>query len=148
MKDRDREIQLQCVVDEGILLNRRDIVRVLRDLGLVQYLDLHDGIARSTGEGYITSVVANHNTSTIIANKRIYLNAHNFEYLRLGRDNGQAYFDLVDRDRTIRLIPIESPAVERPPAIQDEAFAAGRVASLFGDSLTEVYFDEEDDDEE
>jgi hypothetical protein len=31
MQERQTENQLQCIVDEGILLNRRDIVRVLRE---------------------------------------------------------------------------------------------------------------------
>lgn len=147
MQDRDHENQLQCIVDEGILLNRRDMVRVLRDLGLVRYVDLHAGVPRASGEGYVTSVVANSNSSTIIANRRLYLNVNNFEYMRLGLDAGQTFFDLVDRDRTIRLIPLDSASTERQPvALGEDFYSNGRVASLFGDNLAEVYFDDEEDD--
>ncbi len=148
MQDQDRDNQLQCIVEEGILLNRRDIVRVLRDLGLVRYSDLHDGAARASGEGYVTSVVANGSSSTIIANRRLYLNVNNFEYMRLGVEDGQPFFDLVTQNRTIRLIPVEAPLADRPQAVTEDAYASGRVASLFGDTLAEVYFDDEEDDEE
>lgn len=149
MQDRDKENQLQCIVDEGILLNRRDMVRLLRDLGLVRYVDLHAGTARASGEGYVTSVVANSSSSTIIANRRLYLNVNNFEYMQLGLDAGQTFFDLVDRDRTIRLVPLDTTLTDRPPAASsDEFFSNGRVASLFGDTLAEVYFDDEEDENE
>jgi len=148
MQERDRENQLQCIVDEVILVNRRDMVRLLRDLGLVRYADLRSGQERASGEGYITSVVANLSSSTIIANRRLYLNVNNFEYLRLGVEAGQSYFDLVDHDRTIRLIPLDSAVAERPSVSTEDVLANGRVTSLFGDSLAEVYFDDEDDDDE
>ncbi|MBM3266648.1 MAG: hypothetical protein FJZ01_03280 [Candidatus Sericytochromatia bacterium] len=147
MQDRDHESQLQCIVEEGILLNRRDIVRVLRDLGLVRYVDMYDERVRTSGDGYVTSVVANYSSSTIIANRRLYLNVNNFEYMRLGVDGGQTVFDLVNRNRTIRLIPADTPVLERPPAAHEESFAGGRVTSLFGDSLAEVYFDDEEEEE-
>lgn len=146
MHDRDHENQLQCIVDEGILLNRRDMVRLLRDLGLVRYVDLHSGTARASGEGYVTSVVSNTSSSTIIANRRLYLNVNNFEFMQLGLDAGQTYFDLVDRDRTIRLVPLDSTLTDRPQAAAtDDFFNNGRVTSLFGDTLAEVYFDDEED---
>jgi hypothetical protein len=68
--------------------------------------------------------------------------------MRLGVEEGQAVFDLVNQKRTIRLTPVEAPLADRPPAIQDDAYTGGRVASLFGDTLAEVYFDDEEDDEE
>ncbi len=148
MQERNNENQLQCIVDEGTLLNRRDMVRLLRDLGLVRYVDLRNGATRASGEGYVTSVVSNFSSSTIIANRKLYLNVNNFEFMRLGLDAGQTFFDLVDRDRTIRLIPLDSALTDRPPAITDDAFASGRVTSLFGDTLAEVFFDDEEDDDE
>jgi len=147
MQELQAENQLQCIVDEGILLNRRDIVRVLRDLGLVRYADLNDGVVQASGEGYVTSVVANLSSSTIIANRRLYLNVNNFEYMRLGLEEGQAFFDLVAQGRTIRLTPLDTSLTVNPPARSDDAFTAGRVASLFGESLAEVYFDDEEDDD-
>jgi hypothetical protein len=146
MQDSERDTQLQCIVEEGILLNRRDMVRVLRDLGAVRYVDLHDGVATASGEGCITNVVANLSSSTIIANRRLYLNVSNFEYMRLGVEDGQAVFDLVTRNRTIRLIPQEAQPDLRPPSVGEDTFGDGRVSGLFGDSLAEVYFDDEDDD--
>lgn len=147
MPDCNHDNQLQCIVDEGILLNRRDMVRLLRDLGLVRYVDLHSGETRASGEGYVTSVVANQINSTIIANRRLYLNVNNFEYLKLGLDAGQTFFDLVDRDRIVRIIPLDC-ALTPPPVTTEDAFGSGRVANGFRDALAEVYFDDEEDDDD
>ena len=147
MDDRDQKNQIQCIVDEGILVSRRDMVRVLRDLGLVRYVDLLGGVPRSTGEGYVTSVVSNFSTSTIIVNRRLYLNVNNFEFIRLGVEEGQSVFDLVDHERTIRLFPMADALTERPPATTDEVYTSARFDRLFGDSLAEVYLDDDDDEE-
>ena len=148
MDDREQKNQIQCIVDEGVLVNRRDIVRILRDLGTVRYLDIQDGTVVRTGEGYVASVVSSASSSTVIANKRLYLNVNSFEYLRLGVEADLPVFDLVDDKRTIRLIPSPDSAGERPAAqSEDETYGTGRLDRLFGDSLAEVYLDDEDDEE-
>lgn len=148
MDERDQKNQIQCIVDEGVLPNRRDIVRILRDLGMVRYVYLQDGVSVRAGEGYIASVVSNFSSSTIVANKRLYLNVNSFDYLKLGLDGDQPTFDLVDRNRTIRLIPIADSVGDRPPAAsEDDSYPGGRFGRLLGDPMAEVYFDDEDDDD-
>lgn len=151
METRDRKNQLQCIVDEGLLVNRRDMVRVLRDLGPVRYQDLIDGEIAHQGEGVIMHVVANDQNATVILNKRLYLNVNAFDYLSLGADEaGGAHVDLVSEQRTLRLIPTSDPLHDHEHGVIVEASASPREAldRIFGDTFAEVYLEDDADDED
>jgi len=68
-----------CIIDTGIVVNKRDIKRLLFDLGRVRYLHIQDGKIYSEGEGYVLEVFANPDRSTLIANHALYLNVHSFD---------------------------------------------------------------------
>src|SRR6185369_2311169 len=104
MDEREEKNQIQCIVDEGIVVNRRDMVRILRDLGHVRYRDCVEGAMRREGEGIVMSVFANDKSSTIIVNKRLYINVNSFDYLRIGGDGDAVTIDLIDNQRTVRLL--------------------------------------------
>ncbi|MNY19345.1 hypothetical protein D3C86_1527730 [compost metagenome] len=151
MEPRDRKNQLQCIVDEGLLVNRRDMVRVLRDLGPVRYQDLIDGKIAHQGEGIIVNVVANDQNATVILNKRLYLNVNAFDYLSLSADEvGGALVDLVSDQRTLRLIPTSDPMQEQEHGVIVEASGSSREAldRIFGDHFAEVYLEDDSDDED
>ena len=99
-----------CIIDTGIVVNKRDIKRLLFDLGRVRYLHIQDGKIYSEGEGYVLEVFANPDRSTLIANHALYLNVNSFDYLELKQspDEG-AYFDLIQDGRQLRLIPLSNP---------------------------------------
>jgi hypothetical protein len=137
-------------VDEGLLVNRRDMVRVLRDLGPVRYQDWVDGALAHQGEGVIVNVVANDQNATVIVNKRLYLNVNAFDYLSLGTDEaGGAHADLVAEQRTLRLIPTSDPLQDQGHGVIVEAATSPREAldRIFGDNFAEVYLEDDDDDE-
>jgi hypothetical protein len=49
-----------------------------------------------------------------VANHGLYINLQSFDYLKLGQSSsGQAYFDLVQGDRQLRLIALSSPLQEQ-----------------------------------
>ncbi|MBO9542242.1 hypothetical protein J7643_16760 [bacterium] len=151
MDTRDRKNQLQCIVDEGLLVNRRDMVRVLRDLGPVRYQDLIDGEIAHQGEGIIVNVVANDQNATVILNKRLYLNVNAFDYLSLSADEaGGTLVDLVSDQRTLRLIPTSDPMQEQEHGVIVEATGSSREAldRIFGDHFAEVYLEDDSDDED
>ncbi len=103
-----------CIIDTGIVVNKRDIKRLLFDLGRVRYLHMQDGKIYSEGEGYVMEVFANPNRSTLIANRALYLNVDSFDYLELKKSNEEgAYFDLIQDGRQLRLIPLSNPAQEQ-----------------------------------
>jgi hypothetical protein len=145
MDERELKNQIPCIVDEGIVVNRRDMVRILRDLGHVRYADIVEDRVRTQGEGVVTSVFSNFNGSTIIVNKRLYINVNSFSYLRLGRtEEDAAAIDLVDEARVVRLIPLsdplQGPSYGVEPAIVQHGGSFGRILE---DGYAEVYLDED-----
>jgi len=103
-----------CIIDTGIVVNKRDIKRLLFDLGRVRYLHIQDGKIYSEGEGYVLEVFANPDRSTLIANHALYLNVYSFDYLELKQSPVEgAYFDLTQDGRLLRLIPLSNPLQEQ-----------------------------------
>jgi len=88
--------------------------RLLADLGRVRYLHIQEGKIQSEGEGDVVEVIANPEQSTIVANHALYLNVYSFDYVELQQSPQQeTYFDLVQDNRCLRLIPLSTPMQER-----------------------------------
>jgi hypothetical protein len=122
-----------CIIDRGIIVNKLDILKLLGDLNHVSYIHLISNQVQSQGEGIIYEVLSDSNHTTMIANHSIYLNIDSFDYLELGQsDENQAYFDLVQSDRILRLIPLSNP-LENP------------INQVLIDNDIEAIFDELDD---
>ena len=110
----NNRVAAPCIIDTGIVVNKRDIQRLLFDLGRVRYLHMQDGKIYSEGEGYVLEVFANRNRSTLIANRALYLNVYSFDYLELKKSNEEGtYFDLIQEGRQLRLIPLSNPVQEQ-----------------------------------
>ncbi|MGK7920934.1 MAG: hypothetical protein AB4080_13100 [Trichodesmium sp.] len=109
----NQRVSAPCIIDNGIVVNKRDMQRLLIDLGRVSYIHTQDGQIQSQGEGYILEVFADHQRSTLVANHSIYLNVLSFDYLELGKSlNQETYFDLINEGRKLRLIPLSNPLQE------------------------------------
>lgn len=144
MDDREYKNQLQCIVDEGILYNHKDMARILRDLGHVRYIDIRAGSELTSGEGYVMAAHPHPQSATIIVNKRIYINPRSFDYLQLGRDPlGHSVLDLVEGDRVIRIVPLSEPSAKQIES--SESYQADILDRMFEDDFAEAYLDEEDD---
>jgi hypothetical protein len=111
-----------CIIDQGILVNKDDMRRVLSDLNHVRYTHLQDGRVISQGEGYVLEVFGHPSQATLVANHTLYLNVCSFDYLQLQAspdlpldpiappsDGSSCYFDLVQDNRCLRLHPLSSP---------------------------------------
>lgn len=99
-----------CIIDQGTLVHKEDIRRILSDLGQVHYIHLQDDCVIQEGDGYVLEVFADSIQATLVANHALYLNVHSFDYLELGRPQDQTcYFDLVQDNRRLRLIPLSNP---------------------------------------
>ena len=121
---KSNRVHAPCIIDTGIVVNKLDIERLLIDLGRVRYVHLLDGQIQSQGEGYILEVFEDFQRSTIVANHSIYLNVYSFDYLELKQSrDGEAYFDLINEGRLLRLIPLSSP-------LQDETSRDFNAAAL------------------
>jgi hypothetical protein len=142
--EREERNQIPCIVDEGLVVNRKDMVRILRDLGHVKYSDSQDGTVRTEGEGFVFSVFANYNRSTIFVNKRLYINVNSFSHIALSKlEDGTAAIDLVDDARTVRLVPLTDPLQERQRFLAEPVMVPNE--RIFAEDLAEVYQDEDYD---
>lgn len=108
------QLPAPCIIDNGIVINKQDMRRLLSDLGRVRYIHSLDGQVQSEGEGCVLEVFADPQRSTLIANQAIYLNLDSFDYLQLHQSPKQeAYFDLIQDHRLLRLIPVSNPLQEQ-----------------------------------
>lgn len=103
-----------CIVDTGIIVNKQDMQRLLTDLSRVRYRYSQEGKLLVEDEGYILEVFADPQRSTLVANHTLYLNVCSFDYLELKRsDDQQAYFDLIQENQHLRLMPLSNPLQEQ-----------------------------------
>lgn len=110
----DTRLPAPCIVHTGVLINKIDMRRILSDLGRVRYIYTHEGKLHSEGEGDVMEVIASPNRSTLVTNHALYLNVHSFDYLELKHSPEQGtYFDLVQDNFCLRIIPLSTPLQER-----------------------------------
>ncbi len=151
-EERESRNRIPCIVDEGIIANRRDMVRVLRDLGHVRYADKIGDEIRAEGEGIVSQVFTHEAAATIVANKRLYVNVNGFDYMRIARvGEVGAAFDLVCDERTLRLEPLSDPlrdgqVIEETTYVSAEALSGLMGAQLSEEDLAELFQDEDSDD--
>jgi hypothetical protein len=108
-------IPAPCLVDAGTIVDKRDMQRLLSDLSRVRYVHLQNGNVIREGAGCILEVFADTHSATLVANHALYLNVGSFDCLEIGcLPDGQSYFDLVQEDRQLRLIPLSNPLQARP----------------------------------
>jgi hypothetical protein len=107
-------IPAPCIVSTGIIVNKLDIRRLLHDLGRVHYIYTQDHKLLSEGDGDVMEVFANSHRSTLVTNNALYVNVDSFDYLELKQSPQQeTYFDLIQEQMCLRLIPLSTPLQER-----------------------------------
>lgn len=82
--------------------------------------------------------------STLVANHTLYLNVCSFDYLELHQMNAQeSYFDLVQDQRRLRLIPLSNPLIESGSRSLNAAALEAMMAEVLSASL-DAQMDDED----
>lgn len=119
MKNTDVENQISCLVDCGTVFSKRDMIRILRDLDRVEYVDLIDYVVVARGEGYIIEVYANSYDSTLIFNNRLHINVNGFDFLKL-RTEPKKEVELISGHRIIKLAPVTNILKENHEQVQVE----------------------------
>lgn len=119
MKDLDTENQISCLVNSGIVYSKRDMIRILRDLDRVQYLDLIDNVAAAQGEGYVIDVYANAYDSTLVFNHRLHINVNGFDFLKIS-SSPKKIVELISGHRVIKLKPLTCILKANHAAIEEE----------------------------
>lgn len=140
-----KSLPAPCIIDRGIVINQDDIRRLLADLCHVRYVHIIDGEAISEDEGFIQEIFSDCNQSTLIASKKIYINLQSFDYLCLSKStDNEAYFDLIQDNRQLRLIPISrSNQPQVIPKNLDVETIEAMVAEVLSARL-DVQLDDED----
>ena len=101
------QLPAPCIIDFGIVANKDDMARLLTDLNHVHYIHTIDGKLQSEGEGWILEVFCDPTRSTLVVNKRLYLNIQSFDYLELAQvSSTETCYDLIQDNRQLRLIPL------------------------------------------
>jgi hypothetical protein len=117
--------------------------RILADLDHVRYIHIHNGKPQSRGEGCIVEVFADPQQSTLVANNSIYLNVHSFDYLELKQGvKAETYFDLIQENRVLRLIPLTSPLKDKIGQTPNSASLEDALAQLIAAKLDAQEVDE------
>ena len=99
------ENQISCLVETGIIYSKRDMIRILRDLDRVLYIDLIDNASVANGEGYVVEVYANGYDSTLVFNNRLHINVNSFDFLKISSQPDKAV-ELISGHRIIKLKPL------------------------------------------
>lgn len=136
------QLPAPCIVDTGIIVQKDDMRRLLGSLQRVRYIHSLEGEVKSEGEGCILEVFNNSHQATLIANQALYLNVQSFDYLQLHQDE-ENYFDLVQDNRQLRLIPLsaswQTDAISQLDTASLEAMVAQVLAARW-----DVQLDDED----
>ena len=139
-----------CIIDAGILVNKRDIQRLLGDLSRVKYIFFQDGEIVRHGEGCVVEVFHEGTSATMIANGSIYINVGSFDCLQLGKSitSGpkpeQTFFDLMQDDRCLRLVPLGSLLRD----VEDRAIDQAALDAVVADVLSSGWDTSCDEDED
>ena len=141
---------MPCIVDAGILVNKRDIQRLLGDLSRVKYIFFQDGEMVNHGEGCVVEVFHESTSATMIANGSIYINVGSFDCLQLGKaipsgaEPAQTFFDLMQDDRCLRLVPLGSLLRD----VEDRAIDRAALDAVVADVLSSGWDSCGDEDED
>ena len=133
------QLPAPCIVDNGIVVNKADMLRLLKGLRHVRYIHRQDDEITSTGEGCVMEAFADPAQATLVANRSLYLNVHSFDYIEMVHSEKETSFALVQDNRCLCLTPVAKEK-ERPnhseidaatlEAIVTEALSASWDASM------------------
>ena len=126
MENNNTDNQISCLVEQGIIYSKRDMIRILRDLDRVLYVDLIDNASVANGEGYVVEVYANSFDSTLVFNNRLHINVNSFDFLKISSQPDKLV-ELISGHRIIKLKPLTNILLANQSHIE-EAIDEQRVA--------------------
>jgi hypothetical protein len=107
--------EIQFIVNDGIVYSKKDIIRLLLDLGYVTYYEVKSDKVTNKGQGFIMRVCATSDDPTLFLNGKIYINVNSFDYLRVKNvKKFLSLYELHSQDRIMKIIP--DPRKPMPPA--------------------------------
>lgn len=105
-EDADDKKDPQFIVSNGIIYNKRDMMKLLWDLGHVVYFEIAKEKILDKGKGFIMQVSANSEDPTLFLGGRIYINVNSFDCLRVRKiKDSLTIFELHSKDHLIKIVP-------------------------------------------
>jgi hypothetical protein len=140
-----RKLPAPCIVDFGTIVNKDDMKRLLEDLNHVRYIHTIDNEFHTEGKGWVQEVFNDPHQSTLIANGNLYINLQSFDYLKLSQSSAkETYFDLVQDNRQLRLIPLSNLAQEPTNTYNFNAAAIEAMVTEVLSAQLDVQLDDDD----
>ncbi|MBE9171212.1 hypothetical protein IQ238_28175 [Pleurocapsales cyanobacterium LEGE 06147] len=140
-----RQLPAPCIVDFGTIVNKDDMKRLLDDLCHVRYIHTIDNQFHTEGKGWVQEVFNDPYQSTLIANGNLYINLQSFDYLKLSQSSTkETYFDLVQDNRQLRLIPLSNLAQEQTNTYNFNAAAIEAMVTEVLSAHLDVQLDDDD----
>lgn len=99
------KITAPCIINDGTLINKKDMIRALETFECVNYYDFIGNKCHAKGEGIVIKVFASKDSATLIINCSVFLNVMSFEYLDFKHGkNGEAIVELFSGNRRLKLV--------------------------------------------
>ena len=138
------QLPAPCLVESGTLVNKDDIRRLINDLTHVHYVHTLDGKIQNQGEGWILEVFSDPNQATLVVNHSLYINIQSFDYLQIYQvSEDEAYFDLIQDNRQLRLIPLTNATQEQQENKELDVVALEAMLSEVLSAKWDVQLDED-----
>lgn len=133
------DLPAPCLVENGIVVHKADIQRLLQGLSHVKYIHRRDKEITNEGEGRVMEVFCDPVQATLIANRSLYINIYSFDYAELVTKGKETTIALVQDDRCLCLIPKdnthEAPACGQLDAATLEAIVTEALSASWDASL-------------
>lgn len=116
-----------CIINEGTLVNKRDVLRVLETLDAVDYSYAVEGDVMSSGQALVNQVFAGRETATLLVNNCLFLNVNSFEYVRFWQEAVEGapdhtIIELHQGTTVLKLIPLPDEESESQQPLQRQMF--------------------------
>ena len=106
---------IQFIVNDGIVYNKRDIMNLLWDLGFITYFEVEGDKVSNKGKGFIMRVSYNNEDPTLFLNGRVYINVNSVDYLRVRKvKESLTLYELHSEKRVIKIVP-DNKKQSNPP---------------------------------
>ncbi|MDJ0625566.1 MAG: hypothetical protein QNJ31_04275 [Candidatus Caenarcaniphilales bacterium] len=115
MSEQDPKL-VPCLVDRGVIFNKKDIVRLLQGLDHVEYTEYSNGQTLVQREGYVVEIFEDSHEASLFFNRRIHINVNSFEYLKVN-------YNFNNQNK--KKLDIVSPSTIKPDNYEIELFMEG-----------------------
>jgi len=136
---KSKHIGAPCIIGEGTIYNKKDMLRALETVDGLRYEDYVDGKLIAAGEASLAKAFASRNSATLLIKGCLFVNVFSFNYLNFCTlPNGETEIELIGDARTLRLIASDEDDIpnarsKRSPGIDVEEYGDDETYALLED---------------